>query len=147
MSIRDVFRSVDTENKGYVEKAQVGRLLQALDPEASVSQNDVLFVLNEVELSAGDRLSFVEFRKWYNRARKVRAAPTCCVAMHGRGTAAMHPVPGGSHTLHLLRGGTFSGSQRFQVQQAPGEGSCGQGPHKQLRLAKQAVHFRIRHSP
>lgn len=71
-NLRSIFRSIDTANAGYIDKSDIGRLLQALEPSATVTQNDVLFVINEVDLTHDQRLSFVEFRKWYLRARKVR---------------------------------------------------------------------------
>lgn len=75
-NLRSIFRSIDTANAGYIDKSDIGRLLQALEPSATVTQNDVLFVINEVDLTHDQRLSFVEFRKWYLRARKVRT-PAC----------------------------------------------------------------------
>ena len=72
-NLRSIFRSIDTGNSGYIDKSDIGRLLQSLEPSATVTQNDVLFVINEVDLTHDERLSFVEFRKWYIRARKVRA--------------------------------------------------------------------------
>jgi len=78
--LKQVFRSVDVDGSGYVDKAEIGRLLQALSPGATISQNDVLFVLNEVDMSRDDRLSFTEFKKWYIRARKVRDRRRGCTA-------------------------------------------------------------------
>lgn len=69
MSFRSAFRSVDTENRGFVHKSEVGKVLAALSPGATITQNDVLFVLNEVDV-VDEKVSFVEFRKWFQRAKK-----------------------------------------------------------------------------
>lgn len=69
MSVRAAFRAIDTDDSGYIDKSELGKLLQSLS-DSSITQNDVLFALNEVGAGADGKVSFSEFKKWYLRTRK-----------------------------------------------------------------------------
>lgn len=70
ISLRQAFRAIDTDNSGYIEKSELGRLMQSMDPSHTVTQNDVLFALKEIDSSDDGRVSFEEFKVWWIRTTK-----------------------------------------------------------------------------
>ena len=73
-NVKSAFKSIDTAGEGSIDRADVGRLLQLLNPGHTITQNDVLFALKEVEITDDGRVKYTEFKKWFDRLRKVLAA-------------------------------------------------------------------------
>lgn len=65
--LRSAFNSIDTSGNGFIDKSELGALLQRVNPGKPVHQNDVLFAMTEIDSSADGRIDYKEFRKWYTR--------------------------------------------------------------------------------